>query len=263
MIPLNASQFSRIGVCALLLLVSACVTTKESVFTNEASPEEAVETRLQLARSYIGEQNWEDARRNLKIAADIEPNAPDVHEAFALLYSATGENELAEERFKKAIALDPNFSRARNNYAGFLYKQKRFKEAEAQLEIVVLDTLYESRSRAYLILGLCRLNLDDIPGARDAFSRVLKIQRTNSIALLELAQIEFQMENWSAAQQYYGRYRSVVRRQSARALWLGVRLSDKLNDNDAKASYGLALRNIYPNSAEFQAYERAVQRGKL
>ena len=54
MIPSNASLFSRIGVCTLLLLLSACVTTEGRVFTNEASPEDALETRLQLARSYIG-----------------------------------------------------------------------------------------------------------------------------------------------------------------------------------------------------------------
>jgi type IV pilus assembly protein PilF len=263
MIPTSASQFCRIGICILLVSVSACVTTEGRVFTNEASPEDALETRLQLARSYIGDQNWEDARRNLKIAAEIDPNAPDVHEAFALLYSATGEPELAEARFKKAIALDANFSRARTNYAGFLFKQQRYKEAEAQLEVVVLDTLYESRPRAYLILGLCRIELKDLPGARDAFNRVLKIERTNSIALLELAHIDFEMENWSSAQQYFDRYRGVVRRPSARALWLGVRLADNLNSADAKASYGLALRNLYPNSAEFQAYERALQRGEL
>ena len=259
-----ASTFHRAMVCSLLmLLVSACVTTKGRVFTNEASPDDALATRVQLARSYIGEQNWADAKRNLKLAAEIDPDAPEVHEVFALVYQSTGEYELAEKSFKSAIAGKKDFSRARNNYAAFLYQQQRFQEAKDQLELVVMDPLYESRSRAYLNLGLCRLRLEDNEGARDAFVRVLKMERTNTTAMLELAYIEYQAENWSTAQRYYDAYRGVARRQSARALLLGVRLSDKLNNADARASYALALRNLYPNSAEFQAYERALQSGEL
>ncbi len=184
--------------CALILAaclcLSACITHEGRVFTTEASPEEALKTRVQLARSYIGEQNWEDAKRNLRMAAEIDPNSPEVHEAFALVYQSTGEYELAEESFERAISLRRDFSRARNNYAAFLYSQGRFQEAEEQLVIVVKDTLYESRPRAFINLGLCRI---------------------------------------------------------------------QLGDSDGQASAALALRNLYPDSAEYQAYERAVQRGEL
>ena len=255
--------WSRVLPGIALLLVSACVTTEGRVFTNAVDADKALENRVQLARSYIGQQNWADAKRNLKLAAEIDPDAPEVHEAFALVYQSTGEYELAEQSFKAAISKKKNFSRARNNYAAFLYQQQRYQEAETQLEIVVLDVLYESRPRAYLNLGLCRLRLDDNDGARVALTRVLTMDRTNTIAMLELAHIEYAAENWSAAQRHYDSYRGEARGQSARALWLGVRLSEQLKNADAGASYALALRNLYPNSAEFQAYERAVQSGEL
>jgi len=241
----------------------ACVTQEGRVFTAEASPEEALKTRVQLARSYIGEQNWEDAKRNLKIAQDIDPDNPEVHEAFALVYQSTGEYELAEESFRKAISLQRPFSRARNNYAAFLYSQGRYREAEAQLEVVVKDTLYESRTQAFINLGLCRLRLEEQDGARQAFTRALAMDRTNRIALLELASIEFERRNWLAAERHLATYRVVTRRQSARALWLGIRLAHELQNADAQASYALALRNLYPKSAEYQAYERALQSGEL
>ena len=246
-----------------LLLVSGCITSTERVFTNEADPEEALKTRVQLARSYIGEQNWEDAKRNLRVAADIDPDSPDVHEAFALVYQSTGEYERAEENYKRAIALKKPFSRARNNYAAFLYSQERYKEAEAQLNVVIKDTLYEARPRAFINLGLCRLRLDDQAGAKEAFTRVLAMDRTNRIALLEMAGIEYEEGNWEMASRYLENYQMLVRRQPARALWLGVRLAQKLDDEDALASRALALRNLYPDSAEFQAYDKAVQRGEL
>ncbi|MCX2981744.1 type IV pilus biogenesis/stability protein PilW [Halieaceae bacterium IMCC14734] len=245
----------------LLVLLPACVTQEGQVFTSEASPEAALTRRVALARSYIGEQNWEDAKRNLKLAAEIDPDAPEVNEAFALVYQSTGEYELAEQHFRRALEQEPDFSRARNNYAAFLYQQQRFDDAEEQLEIVIQDTLYESRPRAYLNLGLCRLALENDSGARDALQRALTMDRTNTLALMELAHIEFRAEDWALSERYYDYYKSIVKRQPPRALWLGVRLAEKLNDPNAAASYGLALRNMYPDSAEFQAYEKAVQRG--
>ena len=254
----------RIFTVVLLGLgLAACVTNTERVFTTEASPEQALKTRVQLARGYIGEQNWEDAERNLRLAYEIDPNDPEVHEAFALVYQSTGEYELAEENFKKAIALRNPFSRARNNYAAFLYSQGRFSEAEKQLEVVIKDLLYEARPRAFINLGLCRLRLDNPDGARQAFTRALAMDRTNRIALLELAHIEYEKGNWAVAERYLGIYRSLVPRQTARALWLGVRLAHELENDNAQASYSLALRNLYPKSAEFLAYERAMQSGEL
>ncbi|MEP5763107.1 MAG: type IV pilus biogenesis/stability protein PilW [Halieaceae bacterium] len=248
-------------VAGLALLVSACVTQEGRVFTAEASPQEALKTRVQLARSYIGEQNWEDAKRNLKIAQEIDPNSAEVAEAFALVYQSTGEYELAEENFERAISLKKPFSRARNNYAAFLYSRGRYAESERQLEVVVKDTLYESRPQAFVNLGLCRVRLGETAGAREAFTRALTMDRGNRIALLELAHIEYGDDNWALAQRYLDSYRGFSRSLSARALWLGVRLSHKLGEQDAEASYGLALRNLYPKSPEFQAYERAVQSG--
>jgi len=51
----------------------------------------------------------------------------------------------------------------------------------------------------------------------------------------------------------------VARQQSARGLWLGVRLARETGDRDAEGSYALALSNMYPDSAEFQAYQRTQQ----
>ena len=245
----------------LSLLLTACITTSTEVF--ESSPEDALEARVQLARSYIGEQNWEYAKRNLKLAQDIDPNSPDVYEAFALVYQSTGEYELAEESFKRAISLRKPFSRARNNYAAFLYSQDRLEEAEEQLEVVVQDTLYEGRPRAFINLGLCQRRLGKNDKARVAFTRALAMNRSNTLAMLELAHIEFDAGNWRESEGYMEMYKRFARRQSPRALWLGIRLSRQLEDPDAEASYALALRNLFPDSPEFQAYQLAVQNGEL
>lgn len=240
-----------------LFVLVGCITTEEHVFTEEPSPDKALDQRVDLARQYIGERNWADAKRNLKLAYEIDPKDPQVHEAYALLYQSTGESELAEEHFKTAISHDKQFSRARNNYAAFLYGQERYEEAEQQLEYVVKDGLYAGRPNAFVNLGVCRLQLSDPEGAEEAFTRALTMDRANSLAWLEVAHIRFEAGDLEGAGQYYETYQIITRPQSARGLWLGIRLAQASGDRDAEGSYALALSNLYPKSPEYQAYLQA------
>lgn len=243
---------------ALATALAGCVSTTTGGFTEKADPQEALERRVELARKYIGQGDWDNAKRNLRMANEIDARNPEVHEAFALVYQSTGEFELAEDSYQTAIRLDKKFSRARNNYAAFLYGQGRYAEAEEQLEVVVSDTLYAGRANAFVNLGLAREQTFDPVGAEEAFRRALTMDRTNSIALLELAQLRYDAGDYTSAQRFYGTYRDVVRQQSSRGLWLGVRLARQTGDRDAESSYALALGSLYPESVEYEAYQRSL-----
>ena len=262
LLKLQAGMSKTVAALSVLLactLLGGCIRTTETVFTEEASPEKAVERRVALARQYIGEGNWEQAKRNLELATEIDPSDAGVYEAFALVYQSTGEFELAEENFRKAISIDRNFSRCRNNYAAFLFTQERYKEAEKQLNFVIKDTLYAGRPNAFVNLGLCRLKLFNTQGAEEAFVRALSMDRTNQIALLEVARIRYEAQDYVTANQYYDTYRAVARQQSAAGLLLGIQLAEAGGDRDSEASYALALGNRFPDSPEYQAYKRTLK----
>ena len=254
--------------CAAVLVCAAgCVTRESRVFTGEASPEAALQARVQLARSYIGEGNWEHAKRNLRQAAAIDPDSPEVHEAFALVHQSAGEHRAAEASFRRALQARRDFSRARNNYAAFLFSQGRLREAERELEIVVADALYESRPQAFINLGLCRAQLGELKGAKQAFNRALALGPPSPRALLELAHIEYTLGENRAAGRHLDDYRALSREAgqppTSRALWLGIRLAARLEDADAEASRVLALRNLYPESTEYRLYLEAARNGEL
>jgi type IV pilus assembly protein PilF len=249
-----------LGFCTLVL--SACVTTTETLFTEEASPQKTLEKRVGLARQYIGEGDWENAERNLTIAAEIDKGNADVYEAFAMLYQSTGEDQLAEQNFETAIKLKRKFSRARNNYAAFLYSQGRYHDAEEQLEEVVIDTLYSGRPRAFINLGLCRVQLLDYDGAEQAFLTALSMDRGNSMALIEVAELRYRDDDFESSYSYYQKYRRSVRQQGAQGLWLGIQIARSRGDDNAEASYVLALTNLYPNSGEYQEYLRDADSGQ-
>jgi len=237
----------------LALILAGCVTTNETVFTNKEAPDVALKRRVELARAYIGQGNWENAKRNLKLAAEIDPNNAEVYEAFALVYQSTGEFEAAEANFRKALSLDKSLSRARNNFAAFLFAQQRFAEAESELELVVRDTLYSGRPQAFTNLGLCRARLGKTEQAIEALERALTMEARNPIAVLTLAQLNLERSDYLNAQSYYSAYRKMVRTQPAAGLWTGVRIARALQLQDEQASLELALQNLYPDSPEARA----------
>ena len=169
----------------LLSLVVGCVTEYSGGTQMSADPEATLDKRVALARQYIGVGDWENAKRNLELAQEVDPNNAEVFEAFALVYQSTGEFEMAENQFLAALKADPKLSRARNNYAAFLYSQGRYIEAEREFYRVTEDTLYSGRPMAFVNLGLCKLQLEDDAGAEAAFKRALSMDRRNPVALLE------------------------------------------------------------------------------
>jgi len=238
----------------LLGLMGGCVTEQSGGTQMSSDPDAALDKRVALARQYIGVGDWENAKRNLELAQEVDPNNAEVFEAFALVYQSTGEFEMAENQFRAALKAEPTLSRARNNYAAFLYSQGRYIEAEREFNRVTEDTLYSGRPMAFVNLGLCRLQLEDDAGAGAAFTRALSMDRRNPVALLEMGFLRLEAGDTNEAARYHGTYRTVSPQQSPRGLLLGLEIADKTGDQDALGSYELALRNLYPDSAEYRVW---------
>ena len=240
----------------LTVFLSACVTETSGTEPVPVNPQMALEQRVGLARQYIGVGDWENAKRNLELAADIDPSSPDVLEAFALVYQRTGEFERAERSFDRALALGGG-SRIRNNYAAFLFAQGRYRDSASAFEEVTTDTLYRGRSQAFVNLGLALLQTGNVQDARASFDRGLLMEPRNATALLELTQIALTEGDEDAASRYYERYRQGARSQTARALILGVEIARLQDDANLEASNMMVLRNLYAETPIFRAWTAA------
>ena len=107
---------------------------------------------------------------------------------------------------------------------------------------------------AFVNLGFCRLQLEDDAGAEVAFTRALSTDRRNLVALLEMGFLRLEAGDTNEAARYHGSYRTVSPQQSPRGLLLGLEIADQTGDQDALGSYELALRNLYPDSAEYRVW---------
>ena len=234
----------------LLSLMAGCVTESSGGTQMSSDPDATLDKPVALARQYIVVGDWENAKRNLELAQEVDPNNAEVFEAFALVYQSTGEFEMAENKFRAALKAEPALSRVPNNYAAFLYSQGRYIEAEREFYRVTEDTLYSGRPMAFVNLGLCRLELEDDAGAEAAFIRALSMDRRNPVALLEVGLLRFEAGDTNEAARYHGSYRTVSPQQLPLGILLGLEIADQIGDQDALGSHELALRNLYPDSAE-------------
>lgn len=251
-------QYRSILFCLLVGLLAlglqSCVTTKSGGFQKEASPDEAVSIRVRAAKQYLSVGDLEQARRHLKQALKLDKSSPDVHDALGLSFQASKEPELAEKHFKQAVSLGDGASRFRNNYAIFLFQEERFKEANRQLKKVASDSLYERRESALVLLGLTQQQLIDTQAAEKSFEQALVLNRNNTLVLRELSIMNYDKGEFAASWEYFKRFRQNAGQSSAKMLLLGVQLAHKVGDRDSLASFALSLKNLYPNSREYQSY---------
>lgn len=245
--------FSILGVCLSLF---GCVSTIEPQ-GSQIDKKQALEAHIRLGMTYLQKRDRDRALRAFTEAQKLDSRSAEAMHGFALLHQLNGEVEQAESTFKKAIKYRPVFSIApiELSYARFLYDQDRCADALPLLNKSRTDITYPSRSGALYMLGLCAQKMNDLTLARGAFEHSLNLNTSNAAAAIELADIAFEKRDYPNAKKYLDVY-SENARQSARSLWLGIRLERIFGNKDKEASYVLALKNLHPYSKELLEYKK-------
>ena len=250
MLALRCISFAAL---VLLAATSGCVTTTEGGF--KADRKEEVARRVDAATQYLQKGNTEQAIVHLRRALEIDPRSAPVNETLARVFAQSGEYELADQHFRAAIDAEPGFSRARNNYAAFLYSRGEVDAAIVQLEKVTADTLYEKRADAFTNLGKAYLRKGETAKAEEVFDRAIKMDRRQAVAMLELADINVQRGQYPEAARVFGFYRAAGLRPTPRSLLIGIRIARATGERDTEASYALQLKGLYPESDEYRTYQ--------
>lgn len=246
---------------ALALLLVGCASAPRSTGPGEvASLEERLRAHLELSEGYLETGDINRAKRPLERAEQLAPRSWRVHSLRARILALEGDYDLAERHFRQAVRHGGNEPRVRNDYGVFLYERGRYDDAVEQLSRAVADPGNPQRAVAYENLGLAQLRTGARTEARNAFNRAIMLRERMPVSLLELAELAFEDSDYPQATTYFDRFRAMSR-QTPRSLWLGIRLARVFDNSDAEASYALQLRNLYPSSAEFLAYQESLRDG--
>lgn len=249
--------FKSVLICVLVSsFLMGCVSEQLSG-KEKKGPDKAraLELHVQMALGYVEKGNRESARHHLTKAFEIDKNSATATNAMAMLYQLEGEPPLAEEQFKLALKRDKTLTVAHNNYGIFLYNQKRYQEAYAQFELAAADLAFTNRSQALTNVGRAALKLNNAVRAQAAFEHACILDRRNSDAFIELADINFQKQEYADAKRNLDVFVSLAD-HTPRSLMLGIRLEKVFGNKDKEASLALILKNNFPYSKELLDYKQ-------
>ncbi|HYZ88429.1 MAG TPA: social motility TPR repeat lipoprotein Tgl [Myxococcales bacterium] len=114
----------------------------------------SAEIHYDLGTNLLQNGDVQGALREYLTAEKEDSDLPQTHNALGLLYAySLARPDDAEEEFKKALALDKDFSEARNNLGAFYMARGRFADAIPQFELALSNPLYRDRVIAESNLG--------------------------------------------------------------------------------------------------------------
>ncbi len=217
--------------------------------------QEVARVRTSLAAQYIRKNELDAAQRQLEKAFAANSRYAPAYDMMGVLLQQEGSRlnlEKADEYFKKAIALDPNFEQGRNNYGVYLSQMKRYSEAATQFEIAGSALGYEGRIGALENLGRTYLQLGDNAAAAKAFLRALEGNRNSLIAHIELVDLLLEQNRVPQAQRLYDETLVLVQGQgiSPRLLLQGIKLAAAQNNINQRQQLSRQLLSAYPLSDE-------------
>lgn len=245
-----------------LLLLGGCANLT-ALGGLSATEQTSLDNRLALALRYIEAGNRDMANIHLRKAAEIAPQAAELHHAYALLYQMEGDSELAGQFFQRALQARPDYTLAHYNYGALHYRRGDVAAARSHMLIASGDLASERRPQALYILGLCEHQLGNRSAALAAYQRAVQLAPQLAPAYLAAAQVLFEQRQWRPALAQLQRYEQLAA-PTASSLWLEVQLAALLDEPDLFASASMALRNLFPNSPQTESLrqrfgaERAV-----
>ncbi|MDB6005962.1 MAG: hypothetical protein JWR15_2949 [Prosthecobacter sp.] len=159
--------------------VSAAWALRESLNLDSASGKDLLHMltlnadqpsgQMQLAQFEFARRNVPAAIQHMETAIRWDPNSPPFHHDLAMMYSTTGQTQLAIAKLRDTIKLAPN-------HAQYHYELGLALSETGDMPAVIQSLQEATRldpglSRAWYNLGLAKKGQGDIPGALDALQR--------------------------------------------------------------------------------------------
>jgi type IV pilus assembly protein PilF len=256
---------------AVAFLLGGCVSTRTTTTSladsssgrgndivtesDETSRQRRARLRMELASGYFEQGQTTVALDEIKQALVADPNNADAYSLRGLVYMRLEDAGMAEDSFRRAIAINPRDPNARHNYGWLLCQQNRYGDAAVQFTEALGVPGYTDRAKTLMTQGVCELKAGQRVQAERSLQQAYEIDAGNPVVGFNLASVLAQREEWSRAQFYIRRVNNSAS-ASAETLWLGIKIERKLNNREATAQLGGQLQRRFPQSREATAYER-------
>jgi type IV pilus assembly protein PilF len=271
MAPRNAGNPRLQWLCglALALLLAGCVNTRNGVMVQNSAAKEApvvtdsdetngrkrAKLRVELAVGYYEQGQTTVALDEVKQALAADPTFADAYNLRGLIYMRLDDPGLAEDSFRRAVALAPRDPNVLHNYGWLLCQQNRYADAQQQFNAALAIPTYEDRAKTLMTAGVCQIKAGQRLEAERTLQQAYELDASNPIVGFNLAMLMSQRNDWQRAQFYIRRVNNSPS-ASAETLWLGVKVERQMGNKDAQEQLGSQLQRRFPDSREAVAYGR-------
>lgn len=213
--------------------------------------------RLELAVGYFEQGQTTVALDELKQALVTDPNFGDAFNLRGLVYMRLNDFRLAEDSFRRAIALNPGDSGAQQNLGWLLCQQNRHGEAAQHFGRALSNPQYVDRPKAFMVQGLCQAKAGQKEQAEASLARSYELDAGNPITGYNLALLLYQRGELARSQFYIRRINNSELANSE-SLWLGVKVERRIGNRDAMEQLGGQLRKRFATSPEAALLDRGA-----
>ncbi|MEC8965532.1 MAG: type IV pilus biogenesis/stability protein PilW [Pseudomonadota bacterium] len=251
----------RIGLLSAVILTSGCVSNNQpGMYGGNFDHEEAARTRMSLGLTYLQNNNYTQAKKNLDKALEFNPRSADVQFAMAYYYQLVGDNLRAEEYYETAIDLAPNNGDIANSYGAFKCQNGEYEKAKAYFFDAINNRLYANAAQTYENLALCAQSQGKLDEAIGYFQDALKHQPARGKSLFLLSELYTVSEQWELAESTLRKYEHVAK-VTPDSLWLAYEIAKGKGDLETAKGYGEMMMSLFPESELTKRY--LVQRESM
>ncbi len=212
--------------------------------------------RLELASGYFARGQMETALDEVKQALVARPDMPQALSLRGLIYASMGENELADQSFRRALQVDPRDASTMHNYGYFLCRIGRFEDARVQFDRAIEQPQYREVPRTLTAKGLCEVSAGRPADAERTLTRAYEMDPTNPSTAYYLGDVLYRLGEFQRARFYLRRVNSQPATSNAQSLWLAARIEQRLGNTAGVRDFGEQLQERFPQSPEALRYEK-------
>ena len=245
---MKKSEFIAV-VLMLGLILSGCISTTTGTPAPEADEADAAELNYQLGARYYQNQKYELARDRLKLAIELDPKMAKAYSTLGLTYEALGNLRLATESYERAVKVAPRNFDVQNAYAVFLCRQRDYVGAKKHFAKAAEHPENDNAEQTLTNAGLCMAQKPDVVEAERFFREALERRSTYGEALLQLCLLKYQQQDYMSARAFLQRYMS-ANKSSAGVLNLAAEIEGKLGNEQGRMEFVNQLLRDFPDSPE-------------
>ena len=266
-LPRLASVDLSALVILMLLGLSGCMSVpsgganggSRDIMTASDEPDgrKRARIRLELALGYFEQGQTTVALDELKQALIADPAYAPAHNLRGLIYMRLNDFRVAEDGFSRSLALSPDDPNVLHNLGWMQCQQRRWSESFRRFDQALADPQYGERAKTFRALGLCQARAGLPTDAERSLLKSYEYDAGNPVTTFNLAVLMRSRGDLVRAQFHLRRLNNSDL-ANAESLWLGIKVEQERDNQEATQQLADQLLKRFPKSRESGAFQRGA-----